>query len=86
MDSADRRRLKDCKEELFKILQQEVSSPMTWVKRSGPTHQQKLAGASLLLFANKQDIEGALTSEDIAEALELGSEAYSVRLQASPRL
>mmetsp|Transcript_3836 Transcript_3836/g.5772 ORF Transcript_3836/g.5772 Transcript_3836/m.5772 type:complete len:188 (-) Transcript_3836:24-587(-) len=33
--------------------------------------QEKLAGASLLIFANKQDIAGALTSEEIAEVLEL---------------
>ena len=28
---------------------------------------QRLAGASLLVFANKQDIEGALTSDEIRE-------------------
>jgi len=33
--------------------------------------QQKLAGASLLVFANKQDLSGALSSHDIQEALEL---------------
>jgi len=33
--------------------------------------QERLAGASLLVFANKQDIEGALTSEEIREVLEL---------------
>lgn len=32
---------------------------------------QRLAGASLLVFANKQDIEGALTAEEIREVLEL---------------
>eukprot|EP00964_Phaeocystis_antarctica_P070847 scaffold43156_cov62-Phaeocystis_antarctica.AAC.5 len=29
---------------------------------------QRLAGASLLVFANKQDIEGALSDEQIREA------------------
>lgn len=29
--------------------------------------QERLAGASLLVFANKQDIEGALTSEEIRQ-------------------
>ena len=29
---------------------------------------QKLAGASLLVFANKQDLPGALSAEEIAEA------------------
>ena len=33
--------------------------------------QERLAGASLLVFANKQDIEGALTAEQIREELEL---------------
>jgi ADP-ribosylation factor-like protein 2 len=37
--------------------------------------QEKLAGASLLIFANKQDVEGALPASDIAEVLELKSNA-----------
>lgn len=36
-------------------------------------HQERLAGASLLIFANKQDVAGALSSEDIARKLELGT-------------
>ena len=35
--------------------------------------QERLAGATLLIFANKQDIDGALSSEEIAEALELNT-------------
>ncbi|KAL1521778.1 hypothetical protein AB1Y20_021431 [Prymnesium parvum] len=35
--------------------------------------QERLAGASLLVFANKQDIDGALTAEEIRDTLELGS-------------
>eukprot|EP00002_Diphylleia_rotans_P027448 TRINITY_DN54_c0_g2_i1.p1 TRINITY_DN54_c0_g2~~TRINITY_DN54_c0_g2_i1.p1 ORF type:complete len:189 (-),score=41.84 TRINITY_DN54_c0_g2_i1:393-959(-) len=54
VDSADRRRLADCREELKQLLLQE-----------------KLAGATLLVFANKQDLSGALSSEEIAEFLEL---------------
>lgn len=50
VDSADRRRLGDCLEELGNLLSQE-----------------KLAGASLLVFANKQDLAGSMTSEEIAE-------------------
>ena len=34
--------------------------------------EEKLAGASLLIFANKQDIPGALPASDIEAALELG--------------
>lgn len=48
IDSADVRRLEDCRQELFNLLKEE-----------------KLAGATLLIFANKQDISGALTSEEI---------------------
>jgi ADP-ribosylation factor-like protein 2 len=33
--------------------------------------QEKLAGASLLIFANKQDLAGALTQEQIAAVLDL---------------
>ena len=33
--------------------------------------QEKLAGASLLILANKQDVRGALDAEEIAEALGL---------------
>lgn len=33
--------------------------------------QERLAGASLLVFANKQDIAGALTPHEIRDALEL---------------
>lgn len=35
--------------------------------------QEKLAGASLLVFANKQDLEGSMTSDEIATVLELHS-------------
>lgn len=34
-------------------------------------NQERLVGASLLIFANKQDIEGALTAKEIAQVLEL---------------
>ncbi|KAI9892448.1 MAG: ADP-ribosylation factor-like protein 2 [Vezdaea aestivalis] len=33
--------------------------------------QERLAGASLLVFANKTDIEGCMTTEQIEEALQL---------------
>ena len=41
--------------------------------------QEKLAGASLLIFANKQDLEGALSVKEIAELLGLGGEAFAKR-------
>jgi len=54
VDSGDRLRMKDCKEELHSLLQED-----------------RLAGASLLVFANKQDIRGALTDAEIRSALDL---------------
>ncbi|CAI2180127.1 14387_t:CDS:2, partial [Funneliformis geosporum] len=56
VDSADRMRLEDTKNELKALLQEE-----------------RLAGASLLIFANKQDLPGALTDDQIREGLELDS-------------
>lgn len=54
VDSADRRRLEDCKQELDSLLLEE-----------------RLAGATLLVFANKQDLPGSLSADDIKEALDL---------------
>lgn len=44
-----------------------------------PPLPQKLAGASLLIFANKQDLEGALSCEEIATVLELEGEQFASR-------
>jgi ADP-ribosylation factor-like protein 2 len=41
--------------------------------------QEKLAGASLLIFANKQDLGGALTHEEIIKLLDLYSEDIAGR-------
>jgi len=54
VDSADKRRLEDCKKELHSLLGEE-----------------RLLGATLLVFANKQDLPGALKMEEIAKVLEL---------------
>jgi ADP-ribosylation factor-like protein 2 len=42
-------------------------------------NQERLAGASLLILANKQDVDGALPSERIAEILQLGDARYTNR-------
>lgn len=39
--------------------------------------QERLAGASLLIWANKQDLQGSLTTDQIAQALHLSSLASS---------
>ena len=56
VDSSDKLRLKDCKDELHSLLKQD-----------------KLAGSTLLVLCNKQDIEGALTTDQIKDVLELDS-------------
>lgn len=39
--------------------------------------QEKLAGASLLVYANKQDLQGAMPTERIAETLGLTRESFA---------
>jgi len=55
VDSADVRRLEDCRQELHKLLMEE-----------------RLAGATLLIFANKQDVSGSLDSDEVHQVLKLG--------------
>lgn len=43
------------------------------------TRTQKLAGASLLVFANKQDLSGALGAPEIAQTLGLESKQFANR-------
>ncbi|KAF8264619.1 GTP-binding protein [Lactarius quietus] len=54
VDSGDRLRMSDCKEELHSLLLED-----------------RLAGASLLVFANKQDIQGSMTDKEIEQVLDL---------------
>ncbi|CAI5946018.1 unnamed protein product [Closterium sp. NIES-64] len=54
VDSCDRLRLADCRDELQRVLLEE-----------------RLAGASLLVLANKQDLPGALSTEEMSEVLGL---------------
>ncbi|CAL8077869.1 unnamed protein product [Calicophoron daubneyi] len=54
VDSSDRLRLDDCREELAKLLQEE-----------------RLTGATLLVFANKQDLAASIKPAQIREALGL---------------
>ncbi len=65
----------------------EKTDGIIWVVDSGDRHrlklvkeeldtvleQERLAGASLLVLANKSDLEGSLKPEAIAKALELGN-------------
>ncbi|KAF9480823.1 GTP-binding protein [Pholiota conissans] len=56
VDSSDRARMQDCKQELHSLLTED-----------------RLAGASLLVFANKQDLQGSMTDTEIRDALDLPS-------------
>lgn len=58
--------MEDCRRELHGLLQEEVRCAQQDAGRE-LTVSQRLAGASLLVFANKQDIAGSLTSAEIAE-------------------
>ncbi|KAG2345015.1 ARF/SAR superfamily [Suillus weaverae] len=51
VDSGDRMRMRDCREELHNLLLED-----------------RLSGASLLVFANKQDIHGSMSDLEISEA------------------
>ncbi|PWN95077.1 GTP-binding protein [Tilletiopsis washingtonensis] len=65
VDSGDRARLDDAREELWGVLGEE-----------------RLAGASILIFANKQDIVGALSAEEIRRALALDAiSSHAWRIQ-----
>ncbi|TFK56284.1 GTP-binding protein [Heliocybe sulcata] len=56
VDSTDRSRMRDCRDELHALLLED-----------------RLSGASLLVFANKQDIQGSMSDGEIRAALDLDS-------------
>ncbi|KAF8655752.1 hypothetical protein HU200_060910 [Digitaria exilis] len=62
VDSSDVRRLDDCRAELHNLLKEEVHHLVSNADR-----------ASLLVFANKQDIQGALKPAEIAKVLDLAA-------------
>lgn len=65
VDSGDRGRIEDCRNELWSLLSEE-----------------RLAGATILVFANKQDIGGAMTGAEIRQALQLDQiRTHSWRIQ-----
>lgn len=66
VDSGDRKRILDSFQELGVLLQQEVCV-CRFVSALVLMTNQKLAGSSLLVFANKQDLVNALTPQEISE-------------------
>jgi ADP-ribosylation factor-like protein 2 len=80
VDSGDRLRLGDCKEELHSLLLEDVRTfilvgDIPCSKRDSLL--QRLAGASLLVFANKQDIKGSMTDKEIEQASQVSNLAKS---------
>ncbi|KAF7354857.1 GTP-binding protein [Mycena sanguinolenta] len=76
VDSGDRLRMKDCKDELHSLLLEDVSLSSSFAAEIAPfdgIFMQRLAGASLLVFANKQDLQGSMTDVEIRDALDLRS-------------
>ncbi|KAK6924367.1 Small GTPase superfamily, ARF/SAR type [Dillenia turbinata] len=79
VDSSDLRRLDDCKMELDNLLKEEFLNELIVGIFATSGHYcsfcfgflQRLSGASLLILANKQDIQGALTAAEIAKVLNL---------------
>ncbi|KAK7050887.1 hypothetical protein VNI00_004999 [Paramarasmius palmivorus] len=61
VDSGDRMRMKDCKEELHSLLLED-----------------RLAGASLLIFANKRDLPGSMSEDEIRKVLDLDSSSPTI--------
>ncbi|CEQ40555.1 SPOSA6832_02172 [Sporobolomyces salmonicolor] len=76
VDSSDRGRMADCRRELHELLKEEVRpSPRSRNVSSNvlsfSAFEQRLVGASLLVFANKQDITNSMTIDEISAALDL---------------
>ncbi|KAJ6446685.1 small GTPase superfamily, ARF type [Purpureocillium lavendulum] len=64
VDATDRLRIGDCRDELHGLLLEEM---LPVADESG----QRLAGASLLIFANKTDVDGCMDEQEIRTALRL---------------
>lgn len=66
VDSSDRMRMEDCRDELKELLHEEVS---LFPSREPSSYRciKRLAGATLLVFANKQDLGGSMTLEEIRD-------------------
>lgn len=65
VDSSDRLRMEDCRVELFDLLSEDVRVSLDL--NCTNKHLKRLAGATVLIFANKQDINGAMTQDKIRD-------------------
>lgn len=68
VDATDRRRIDDCRAELAGLLLEEVSGPRSHATKFMLTGEEKrLMGASLLVFANKTDIDDCMSNAEIQQ-------------------
>lgn len=72
VDSSDGMRIEDCRNELNGLLKEDVSGSCICGRSFGHVCSlvfygctQRLAGATLLVFANKQDLPGSMPLDDI---------------------
>lgn len=73
VDSNDRERLALSKEELMAMLEARDFSFCFASAYIAARQEEELKDAALLIFANKQDIPGAMTAAEVSEGLGLGS-------------
>lgn len=73
VDATDRLRIDDCRDELAGLLQEEVHESPSSTSQNIDNGTKRLAGASLLVFANKTDVEGCMDEKEILTALDLES-------------
>lgn len=68
VDSSDRLRMQDCKHELHSLLTEDVRKVIYFMSNfKNCVLFQRLAGASLLVFANKEDLPGSMTDAEIRD-------------------
>lgn len=68
VDATDRERLDDCRRELKGLLQEEARTRFATLGCAfGLTRQQRLTGASLLVFRNKSDVPGSMSDDQIRQ-------------------
>ena len=69
MDSNDRERITEAQEELQKMVGLEKKSKM--YKSGSQLQEDELREATLLVFANKQDLPNAMTASELTDKLGL---------------
>jgi len=69
VDATDRLRISDCRDELHGLLLEEVCALLKMLEMTlwmlTEAGEQRLAGASLLIFANKTDVDGCMDEQEI---------------------